>query len=111
MTIFKISTIWFNGTICKYSLHLRWKGHHISHADASIAEEQGITCKNKSNRNLGLSFLTENLQNIDCLVINGCASSEKSIHDIVHPKFPNASIAWDLWHFEKNGKEVQTIDF
>jgi hypothetical protein len=51
------------------------------------------------------------LQNIDCLVINGCASSEKSIHDIVHPKFPNASIAWDLWHFEKNGKEVKTIDF
>jgi hypothetical protein len=41
------------------------------------------------------------LQNIDCLVIDDCASSEKSIHDIVHPKFPNASIAWDLWNFEK----------
>jgi hypothetical protein len=49
---------------------------HISHADASIAEEQRITCKGKSKRNLGLSFLTENLQNIDCLVIDGCASSE-----------------------------------
>jgi hypothetical protein len=46
-------------------------------------------------------FSNRNLQKINCLVIDGYASSEKSIHDIVHPKFPNASIVWYLWHLEK----------